>query len=148
MRSYMCLSDLNYADTMQWATKRTTEITRQQLRGRDVDDSHAGYNEKLSSLFHYVLSGLVEGPAYTIVDQVEDANGFEAWRRLHARFARTKMQSAIMMLVTIVNTKFHEKNFETTFAEWENNITKFESAVGKSLYDEIKSWLVDCWYYW
>ena len=73
LRNYMCLSDLNYADTMTWATKRTTAITREQLRERDVDEKEAGYNEKLSSLFYYVLSGLLEGPAYTIVDQIEDS---------------------------------------------------------------------------
>ena len=95
LRNYMCLSDLNYAECMNWAVKRTTEITREQLRERDVDEERAGYNEKLGSLFYYVLSGLVEGSAYTIVDQIEDSNGFEAWRRLHARYAKTKMQSAI-----------------------------------------------------
>ena len=26
LRSYMCLSDLNYADTMTWAIKRPTEL--------------------------------------------------------------------------------------------------------------------------
>ena len=138
LRNYMCLSDLRYAELMTWSTRRTTEITLTQLRERDVDEQ-AGITEKLSSLFYYVLSGLMEGPAYTIVDQIEDSNGFEAWRRLHTRYARTKMQSAIMKLVTIVSTKFNnEKNFETTFAEWENDITKFEAAVGKELYDEIK----------
>ena len=49
LRNYMCLSDLNYADTMNWAVRRPTEITRQQLQDRDVDGAHAGYNEKLSS---------------------------------------------------------------------------------------------------
>ena len=122
---------------MSWATKRSTEITRAQLREQDID-LDAGTTEKLSSLFYYVLSGLTEGPAYTIVDQIEDANGFEAWRRLSNRYAKTKLQSAIMTLVTIVNTKFNEKDFETTFAEWENYINKFEMAVGKELYDEIK----------
>ena len=138
LRNYMCLSDLRYAAEMTWATKRITPITVETLRERDVDEKHEGHTEKLSSLFYYVLSGLVEGPAYTIVDQIDDANGFEAWRRLHQRYAKTKLQSAIMQLVTIVNTKFQEKSFETTFAEWETNITKFEMAVGRELYDEIK----------
>ena len=44
-----------------------------------------------------------------------------------------------MRLVTIVNTKFHdEKNFETNFANWESEITKFEIATNKILYEEIK----------
>ena len=44
-----------------------------------------------------------------------------------------------MGLVTLVNTKFHDdKDFETKFSKWENDITKFERAIGKELYDEIK----------
>lgn len=128
----MCLSDLAYSELMGWASRQTDTITRTQLRERDVAEQHTGATERLGSLLYYVLSGLVEGPAYTIVDQIEDANGLEAWRRLHVRFAKTKLQSAIMRLVTIVTTKFHsEKTFETTFSEWENEIAKFEQAVGK-----------------
>ena len=108
LRNYMCLSDLAYADLMNWATKQPTTITRQQMHERDVDEKFET-TLKLSYLFYYVLSGLTEGPAYTIVDQIEDANGLEAWRRLAQRYAKTKLQNAIMMLVSIVNTKFAER---------------------------------------
>ena len=44
-----------------------------------------------------------------------------------------------MRLCTIVETKFNsEKDFETTFANWESEIAKFEFALQKDLYDEIK----------
>ena len=92
----------------------------------------------MSPLLYYVLTGLVEGPAYTIVDQVEDSNGWEAWRLLQDRYGQTKIQNAIMRIVTIVGTKFHEKNFETTFAQWETEISKFEVAIGAALYPEVK----------
>ena len=98
------------------------------------EDETAETTVRLSSLFYYVLCGLVEGPAYATVDHSQDAKGLAAWRRLHQRYAKTKLQSAVMRLVTIVNTGFHnEKIFETIFAEWESEITKFQTAVRKEL---------------
>ena len=133
LRNYMCLSHLRYADLMRWATTKDRPIDEALMVEQDVDEQIKEQDTtlRLSALFYYVLAGLVEGPAYTIVDQVSDANGFEAWPLLHHRFAKTKLQQAIMRLVTIVTTIFQENSVETTFAEWENEITKFEEAVGK-----------------
>ncbi len=77
------------------------------------------------------MSELTEGVAYTIVDNAPGTEGLEAWRRLHERFAKTKTQTTIMQLVAIVSTKLTENNFESIFAQWETNITKYEAAVGK-----------------
>ena len=46
--------------------------------------------------------------------------------------------TSILLLVQIVLTRFTEKDFETTFATWENNVNNFEEAIGKELYPEIK----------
>ena len=79
----MCLSNLRFAQLMKWATTKDQPIDEALMTKQDIDEEQEESTIKLSSLFYYVLSGLVEGPAYTIVDQVEDANGLEAWRRLH-----------------------------------------------------------------
>ena len=81
---------------------------------------------------------LIEGSAYTILEQVEEENGCEAYRKLYLRYARTKLQNAIMRMATIVNTKFHDTNFETTFTEWESEIHKIEVSLSSKLADEIK----------
>ena len=140
LRNYMCLSNLRYAELMRWAVTKDRPIDEQLMTEQDVDENLQASDTtiRLSALFYYVLAGLVEGPAYTIVDQVSDANGLEAWRLLHHRFAKTKLQQAIMRLVTIVTTIFQDNSFETTFAEWENDIVKLEESVGKQLHGEIK----------
>ena len=43
-----------------------------------------------------------------------------------------------MRIVTIIGTKFQEKNFETTFAQWEMEISKFEVAIDAKLYEPVK----------
>ena len=130
MTNYMSLTDSRYARIMTWATEQTTVITMAQLLNPDTPDDLT--TTRQASVLYYVLSGLLEGQAFVLIDQVEDADGLEAWRKLHARYAKTKTQSAIMGLVTIVNTKFHnDKDFETKFSKWDNDITKFERAIGK-----------------
>ena len=91
MRNYMCLSHLRYADLMSWAVTKDRPIDETMMTEQDVDENikEADTTIRLSALFFYVLAGLVEGPAYTIVDQVGEPNGFEAWRLLHHRFAKT-----------------------------------------------------------
>ena len=111
LRNYMCLWDLRYSKEMKWAESMETPITTKEVAERDVDELQKGMTANLSAKLYYVLTNLTEGPAYTIVDQIEDSNGLEAWRRLAKRYAKIKMQSAIMKLVTIVTTKFGEKNF-------------------------------------
>ena len=81
---------------------------------------------------------VVTDSAYTLIDQVADSNGMEAWRLLSTRYAKSSQQTAIITLVSIVNTKFEDRTFETTFAKWESQVTKFERAIKKELYDEIK----------
>ena len=61
-------------------------------------------------------------------------NGFEALRRILERYMQSKQMTSILLLVQIVLTHFNEKDFETTFAMWENNVNKFEQAIGKELY--------------
>ena len=46
------------------------------------------------------------------------------------------MQNAIMRLATIVNVKFNDNaNFETTFAEWEYEIHRFNASVDNKFQD-------------
>ena len=47
------------------------------------------------------------------------------------RLIAIKQMTSILLLVQIVLTRFNEKDFETTFSSWENNISKFEEAIGK-----------------
>ena len=48
------------------------------------------------------------------------------------------MQNAIMRIATIVNMKFHDSNFETTFTEWESEMRKIEVSLNNKIDDVIK----------
>ena len=122
---------------MRGASNNPTPVLTARLDSLD-DGLETGTTRKMASVLYYVLAGLVDGPAYVLVDQVEDSNGLEAWRLLYQRYARTNIQNAIMTLVTLVNTKLDDKDFETKFSKWESDITKFERAIEKPLYDEVK----------
>ena len=73
----MSLSDPDYAALMNWAELETTVIDDALMRERDTTD---GETRQQATTLYYVLSGLVEGTAYALVDDVTDKNGFEAWR--------------------------------------------------------------------
>ena len=42
----------------------------------------------------------------------------------------------------ITRVTFEEKNFGTTFSEWESDVTRLETALGKEIYEEIKIGLI------
>ena len=93
---------------------------------------------QMNPFLYYTLMSLVQGSAYTILEQVEEENGCEAYRRLYLRYAKTKMQNAIMRIATIVNTRFHDTNFETTFTEWGSELHKIEVSLNSKIDDTIK----------
>ena len=95
-----------------------------------------------SLALYYILTSYLEGTAYLIVDQLDECNGYEAWRRLARRFLRSKTQSGLTTLISIVNTKFPEDNIEAVLSKWEKDITQFERAIQKPLYEEIKTGLL------
>ena len=72
---------------------------------------------------------------YTLLDSSKDYNGFEVIRKLCDRYMKTRQMKSILLLVKIVTTRFDDAHFETSFANWESDITKFELAVGKELYE-------------
>ena len=95
--------------------------------------------KQMQPFLYYTLLSVLEGGAQLVIEQVEEENGLEAYRLLNLRFAKSKMQKAIMRMATIVNVKFHDNgNFETIFSDWEYEIHKFNSSVQNALQDEVK----------
>ena len=102
--NYMSLSNVRYGDLMRKAANNPTPILTARLDSLDEGLEPEGTTRKMASILYYALSGLVDGPAYVLVDQVEDSNGLEAWRLLYQRYASTNTHNAIMTLVALVNT--------------------------------------------
>ena len=140
-RNYRALCENNHSDEMLWASQQTTEITKGDLAQFD-DDLSVDECWGRSLALYYILTSYLEGTAYLIVDQLDDCNGYEAWRRLAHRFLRSKTQSGLTTLISIANTKFPEDNIEAVLSKWEKDITQFERAIQKPLYEEIKTGLL------
>ena len=143
LRTYLCLSDTRFPKLLRWTLLQSMPINSAMLVNYARENNLS--EEELKSLqfqmnpfLYYTLMSLIEGSAYTILEQVEEENGCEAYRKLYLRYARTKMQNAIMRIATIVNTKFHDTNFETTFSEWESELHKIEVSLNNKIDDVIK----------
>ena len=131
LRTYLCLTDQHYAEILKWSVVQTMPITVTTINTLiENTDKRDLVNQKLQPFLYYTLLSLIEGSAQTIVEQVEEENGLEAYRKLHLRYAKSKMQNAIMRMATIVNMRFNDNaSFETTFADWEYEIHRFNASV-------------------
>ena len=139
LRTYLCLTDTRFPKLLKWCLTRTMPITQETMHELSNDPAEVNaLKSQMNPFLYYTLMSLVGGSAYTILEQVEEENGCEAYRRLYLRYARTKMQNAIMRIATIVNMKFHDSNFETTFTEWESELHKIEVSLNNKLDDVIK----------
>jgi hypothetical protein len=148
LRAYMLLSDPFFGTIIDAASIRgDMVITNQDVSCLALDDQRqqrpdyptpAEFVQKNAVLF-YVLTGLLEGAPSNLCDTIEDSNGAEALRRITTRYARAKSHSALVILMKIISAKFpDDDNFETKLGIWENDVLKFEKAIGKELYEEIK----------
>ena len=148
LRTYLSLTDTRYPRLLKWAVQQGMPITNDKVRTYLNTENYSAEQIQMvlthmNPFLYYTLVSLIEGAAYTILEQVDEENGLEAYRKLYARYAKTKMQNAIMRMAAIVNIKFQDTTFENTFSEWESEIHKLESALktertdGK-LADEVK----------
>ena len=93
----------------------------------------------LNTRLYYVLISLTDKAAFTIVDNVQNSNGMEAWRRLRERYSRTNQQKSIMSLVAIMGMKLPDDNsLEQKFVNFEVEMNRYEMATGNQLPDSAK----------
>ena len=148
LRTYLSLTDTRFPKLLKWVVLQMMPVSTDQIKTylaaeKYTEDQARLVMNQMNPFLYYTLVSLIEGSAYTILEQVDEENGIEAYRKLYARFAKTKMQNAIMRMAAIINIKFQDTTFENTFSEWEGEIHKLESALktdkhdGK-LADEVK----------
>ena len=94
LRAYMGASNTSYGGLFTDAIARgTNEVDDPHLANLRQAHTEAGYEQgeldQMNHTLYYVLASLPQKSAFTIVDQVENNSGLEAFRRLHERLART-----------------------------------------------------------
>ena len=152
LRAYMALSDPYIGTIIDAANKRAIEhpdlvITNQEVSHLALDDKGQQIPDyptaldfiQKNAVLYYVLTGLLDGGPSNLCDTIDDSNGAEAFRRITTRYARARSHSALVILMRIISAKSpDDDNLETKVSVWENDILKFEKAIGKELYEEIK----------
>ena len=89
--TYLCLTDSHYAEILQWSIDQTMTIANASIDVAINDVAKATHvKTKTQPCLYYTLLSLIDGSAQTIIEQVEEENGLEAYRKLHQRYAKTK----------------------------------------------------------
>ena len=109
LTAYMGCQDSDYVEMMNQAERAVGPITQDALDALDQAMTRNGRDEGqfalLNTRLYYVLISLTDKAAFTIVDNVQNSNGIEAWRRLRERYLRSDQQKSIMSLVAIMAMK-------------------------------------------
>ena len=121
LRTYLSLTDTRFPKILKWVVNQGMPITTEQAEAYLRSENHNEEGIKailyqMNPFLYYTLVSLIEGSAYTILEQVDEETGFEAYRKLYAILAKTKMQNAIMRMASIINIKLHDTTFENMFA--------------------------------
>ena len=106
----------------------------------DTGDLNAQATEQrvtFSRKLHYLLANLTEESARLIVRQNFESNGFETWRRLHAKFALPDATRQVALLTQLLDFRFNPSTFEQDFTTWESIKVKYEQQTGGPLPDGV-----------
>ena len=80
LRTYLCLTDSGYAHMLKWTIRQTMPITTMSINNYVTElGPREHVHTKLQAFLYYTLLSLIEGSAQTIVEQVEEENGLEAY---------------------------------------------------------------------
>jgi hypothetical protein len=91
----------------------------------------------LSKMLYNALVQLCEGPAIRLVQRQDNSNGIETWRKLYNRYNASTRSRATGRITKIIQWKFDMNNFETSFNDWEAEISKYETEQGQSITDDV-----------
>ena len=98
---------------------------------------------KLSKQVYTSLAQLTEGEALTIIKNVADRNGLEAWRRLSNRFdPRTEGRTVNMLMQVLQPPMCKLPDLSAGIEQWEETVRKYEDRDKEKLPDKIRRGLL------
>ena len=92
---------------------------------------------EFSRQLHYLLAQITEGSARLIVRLNEAANGFESWRKLHARFALPDRARGVSLLSQLLKFKLRDAHSESDLTEFLSLKSRHEKATSRPLQDDL-----------
>ena len=91
LSAYLGSQDNDYVHMMTTATQANGQIGPTAMEALDAAfqqrGREAGELTVMKTRLYYVLISLTDKAAFTIVDNVQESNGMEAWRRLRERYS-------------------------------------------------------------
>ena len=111
-------------------------------RGRGVTDADATGIMRRSKTLFAILATQIPGAANAIIRQCPNRNGFEAFRRLLARFQPHTEGRSNGRFQSIVSWQFDNKKQEESFYSWEDQIHKWERESKEKLPETAKCGLL------
>ena len=85
LRTYLSLVDTRFPRILRWVVERGVPITNDLVENYLRQENHAEDAIKpiitqMNPFLYYTLVSLIEGSAYTTLEQVDEENGFETYR--------------------------------------------------------------------
>ena len=131
---------LNVGDEMQAAVDEADESTVEMTALPDDE-----VRDKARAVYHILLQAC-SGKAFTIVRQVQDANGFLVWRRLVNEYRPEVATRHNAMLMSLLTPTFDANEpFMAQLAKWELAIEDYKKASGKDFEDSMKVAVLTRW---
>ncbi|OLP76923.1 hypothetical protein AK812_SmicGene43080 [Symbiodinium microadriaticum] len=130
--SWIGTVDPEYPDLLKLAAAQTDEINPEEM---------ISVAKGLCTDLFAILVGLCQSgeiPAMAML--VPDRNGFELWRRMHARFEPENKHKPYAWLRALSNPVFpnKESQWQRGLEEWEGEIAKYEREYRKTFDEDLK----------
>ena len=84
---------------------------------------------------HFILINVCKGPATTCRQNAINSNGLETWRQLRFRFSIPTGTRSVGYgyLTKLIKPRLDETKFEESFAQWEQDVQRYEQHNGTPL---------------
>ena len=109
---------------------RSEKLVHKEFTSRTIDKSKKLYS---------ILTSYTKGRPLRTIKQVQDENGFEAWRLLLEEHLPHTRARSLQLLSNLIHTKFNSKRTTMeNILKFEDSIEEYEKSSGDSVQDDLK----------
>ena len=98
------------------------------------------YLKQASSFLYAELLGATSGVQMEVILEVEDRNGFEAWRRLVQEMERDTVNRKLAIIESLSRPEFGDdlQSWRQRWKRWEREVKHYLPQVGSALSDAMR----------
>ena len=113
------------------------ETAREKIEVDDLNEVRRGSARKV----YYVLTMLLRGPPLAVLRQVEDSNGYEAWRQLTKRYDSNlagRQHNLLSMILRPKQFPTEALAWEDALMQWKREVRRWEQITNDFLPDSVQ----------